>query len=145
MVICLERGADLHMAQLMPLPLAVSCFSIIQIGFALLVPAHSGSPGKGPLNVCVYVFVYVRLLSQIAEAFDDSRQTEVVLGPVIQAGLDALRSSGRAGKLFIFHSSLPSSEAPGKLKSRDDRNLLGTEKEKVQMDMTVMRAVLIPD
>jgi len=93
----------------------------------------------------VYVFVYVRLLSQIAEAFDDSRQTEVVLGPVIQAGLDALRSSGRAGKLFIFHSSLPSSEAPGKLKSRDDRNLLGTEKEKVQMDMTVIRAVLIPD
>ena len=32
MVICLERGADLHMAQLMPLPLTVSCFSKIQIG-----------------------------------------------------------------------------------------------------------------
>jgi len=29
-VICLERGADLHMARLMPLPLAVSCFSKIQ-------------------------------------------------------------------------------------------------------------------
>jgi len=29
MVICLERGADLHMAQLMPLPLTVSCFSKI--------------------------------------------------------------------------------------------------------------------
>jgi len=28
-----ERGADLHMAQLMPLPLTVSCFSKIQIGF----------------------------------------------------------------------------------------------------------------
>jgi len=55
-----------------------------------------------------------------------------VLGPVIQAGLDALKSAGRAGKLFIFHSSLPSSEAPGKLKGRDDRNLLGTEKEKVK-------------
>jgi len=53
MVICLERGADLHMAQLMPLPLTVSCFSKIQIGFAFLVPAHLGSPGKGPLNVCV--------------------------------------------------------------------------------------------
>jgi len=25
-VICLERGADLHMSQLMPLPLTVSCF-----------------------------------------------------------------------------------------------------------------------
>ena len=34
-VICLEQGADLHMAQLMPLPLTVSCFSEIQIGFYL--------------------------------------------------------------------------------------------------------------
>ena len=53
MVICLERGADLHMAQLMPLPLTVPCFSKIQIGFTFLVPAHLGSPGKGPLNGCV--------------------------------------------------------------------------------------------
>jgi len=45
-VICLERGADLYMAQLMPLPLTVSCFSKIQIGFAFLVRAHLGSPGK---------------------------------------------------------------------------------------------------
>jgi len=43
-VICLERGADLHMAQLMLLPLTVSCFSKIQIGFIFLVPAHLGSP-----------------------------------------------------------------------------------------------------
>jgi len=48
--ICLERGADLHMAQLMPLLLTVSCFSKIQIGFTFLVMAHLGSPGK-----CVYV------------------------------------------------------------------------------------------
>jgi len=58
MVICLERGADLHMAQLMPLPLNVSCFSKIQIGFAFLVPAHLGSPGKGQLNGCVCVSAY---------------------------------------------------------------------------------------
>jgi len=45
-VICLEQGADLHMAQLMPLPLSVSCFSRIQIGFTFLVPAHLGSPGQ---------------------------------------------------------------------------------------------------
>jgi len=32
MVICLERGANLHLAQLMPLPLTVSCSSKIQIG-----------------------------------------------------------------------------------------------------------------
>ena len=46
MVICLERGADLHMAQLMPLPLTVSCSSKIQIGFTFLVPAYPGYPGK---------------------------------------------------------------------------------------------------
>jgi len=45
-VICLDRGADLHMAQLMPLPLTVSCFSKMQIGLTFLVPAHPGSPGK---------------------------------------------------------------------------------------------------
>ena len=45
-VVCLERGANLHMAQLMPLPLTVSCFSKIQIGFTFLVPAHPGRPGK---------------------------------------------------------------------------------------------------
>ena len=44
MVICLERDADLYTAQLMPLPLIVSCFSKIQIGSTSLVPAHPGSP-----------------------------------------------------------------------------------------------------
>ena len=53
MVVCLERGADLHMAQLMPLPLSVSSFSKIQIGFTFLVPAHPGGPGRGPLNARV--------------------------------------------------------------------------------------------
>jgi len=43
MDICLGRGADLHMAQLMPLPPTVSCFSKILIGF-FLVLAHWGSP-----------------------------------------------------------------------------------------------------
>ena len=60
MVIGLERGADLHMAQLMPLPLMVSCFSKIQIGFAFLVPAHPGSPGQRAVKrVCVCVCVCV--------------------------------------------------------------------------------------
>ena len=54
MVICLERGADLHMVQLMPLPLTVSCFSKIQIDFTFLVPAHPGSPEKRAVK-CVYV------------------------------------------------------------------------------------------
>ena len=56
MVICLELGADLHMAQLMPLPLTVSCFSKIQIAFAFLVLAHPGSPRKRAVKrVCVFV------------------------------------------------------------------------------------------
>jgi len=55
-VICLERGADLHMAQLMPLPLTISCSSKIQIGFTFLVPAHLGSPGQRAVKrVCVYI------------------------------------------------------------------------------------------
>ena len=55
MVICLERGADLHMAQLMPLPLTASCFSKIQIGFTFLLPAHLGSPGQRAVKrVCVF-------------------------------------------------------------------------------------------
>jgi len=55
MVICLERGADL---QLMPLPLTVSCFSKIQIGFTFLVQAHLGSPGQRAVKrVCVCVTI----------------------------------------------------------------------------------------
>jgi len=61
MVICLERGADLHMAQLMPLPLTISCSSKSQIGFTGLVPAHLGSPGQRSVKcVCVCVCACVR-------------------------------------------------------------------------------------
>ena len=57
MVICLERGADLHMAQLMPLPLTVSCFSKIQIGLTFWYRLTLVVPEKAPLNVCVCVCV----------------------------------------------------------------------------------------
>ena len=64
MVICLERGADLHIAQLMPLPLTVSCFSKIQTGFTFLVPVHLGSPGQRAVKrvcvcVCAYKYIYI--------------------------------------------------------------------------------------
>jgi len=68
MVICLERGADLHMAQLMPLPLTVSCFSKIQVGFTFLVPAHPGSPGKRAIKqvcVCVCVMAIIQVNLQL--------------------------------------------------------------------------------
>ena len=58
-VVCLEQGADLHLARLMPLPLTVSCFSKIQIGSTFLVSAHLGSPGKRAVKrMCVCVCVY---------------------------------------------------------------------------------------
>ena len=57
-VLTLERGADLHMAQLMPLPLTVSCISKIQIGFTFLIPVHLGSPGQRAVKrVCVCVAI----------------------------------------------------------------------------------------
>jgi len=52
--VCSKVHADLHMSQLMPLPLTVSCFSKIQIGFTFLVLAHPGSPGQRAIKwVCV--------------------------------------------------------------------------------------------
>jgi len=66
-VISLEQGADLHMAQLMPLPLTVCCFSKIQIGFTFLVPAHTGSPGQRAVKrVCVCVYRFILLMFVVA-------------------------------------------------------------------------------
>jgi len=65
-VICMERGADLHTAQLMPLPLTVSCFSKIQIGFTFLVLAHPGSPGQRDVKRvcgCVVVVLQTKMFS----------------------------------------------------------------------------------
>ena len=70
MVIWLEKGADLHIAQLMPLPLTVTCFSKIQIGFTFLVPAHLGSPGKRSVKrVCVCVCCPMIRISRIRVIF----------------------------------------------------------------------------
>ena len=61
-VICLELGTDLHMVQRMPVPLSVSCFSEIQIGFTFLVPADRGSPGQRAVK---RARVLCRLFSQL--------------------------------------------------------------------------------
>uniref|UniRef100_A0A3B3RQ26 SEC24 homolog D, COPII coat complex component n=1 Tax=Paramormyrops kingsleyae TaxID=1676925 RepID=A0A3B3RQ26_9TELE len=63
------------------------------------------------------------LLDQIPDMFADTSESETVFAPVIQA-------AERSGKLFIFHSSLPTAEAPGKLRNREDKRLVNTEKEK---------------
>lgn len=74
--------------------------------------------------------VITSLLDQIPEMFADTRETETVFAPVIQAGMEALKAAECAGKLFLFHTSLPIAEAPGKLKNRDDRKLINTAKER---------------
>ena len=49
----------------MPLPLTVSCFSKIQVGFTFLVPAYPGNPGKRAVKwVCVCVLLYVQMFDQ---------------------------------------------------------------------------------
>jgi len=74
MVICLERDADLHMAQLMSLPLTVSCFSKIQIGFTFLVPANPGSPGKRAFKrVCVCAVGYTTISDRQAKLTDNGK------------------------------------------------------------------------
>jgi len=78
MVICLEQCADLHMAQLMPLPLTVSCYSKIQIGSTFLVPAHLGSPGQRAVKrVCVCVCVRVCIISSRQRTILIETQREV--------------------------------------------------------------------
>ena len=75
----MERGADLHVAQLMPLPLTVSCFSKIQIGFTFLVLAHLGIPGKGAVKrVCVCVTLPCETLMSAKQAINDKLQGSVV-------------------------------------------------------------------
>merc|ERR1719340_93117 len=70
------------------------------------------------------------LLQAIPVMFADTRETETILGPVIQAGKEAFKAAGMAGKLVVFHHNLPVFGAPGQLKNRDDRKCLGTDKEK---------------
>ena len=67
MVICLERGTDLHMAQLMLLLLTVSCSNKIQIGCTFLVPVYPGSPGQKAVKrvyACMYVAVTLEPAAQ---------------------------------------------------------------------------------
>jgi len=84
----------MHMAQLMPLPLTVSCFSKIQISFTFLVPAHPGSPGQTAVKrVCVcYLMYYFPLIFvtgyihfgeiKISNSISTSRYTDRLSGRV---------------------------------------------------------------
>ena len=99
MVICLERGADLHMDQRIPLPLTVSCFSKIQIGFTFLVPAHPGSPGQRAVKrVCVCVCVCV-IYYNIRHTFVPYSETLTQNAPIQHA--DRRRCGLSAGCDFV--------------------------------------------
>ena len=90
MIICLERGADLHMDQLMPLPLIVSSFSKIQIGFTFLVLAHLSSPRQRERDikrVCMCMCVWY-LCMEVATV-------------VLHTGLQRCECQGRSHVQFL--------------------------------------------
>ena len=74
MVICLERGTDMHMAQLIPLPLNLSCFCKIQIGFTFLVLAHLGSSGQRAVKLLTCVCVSCELYKTAIIKNDENNQ-----------------------------------------------------------------------
>ena len=78
MVVCLERGADLHIAQLMPLPPTVSCFRKIQIGYTFLVPAHLDGPGQRAIKRVCACYMLTLLCSSSIVVVD----LEVLLRPL---------------------------------------------------------------
>ena len=117
MVICLERGADFHMAHLMPLPLTVSCFSKIHIGFTFLVPAHPGSPGKGPLNrvcvcVCVRACVRVCTVAVTLGFFTSTGRVDWTDAWLCVGDSVVERSQGGAGSHVVCRQSNDSSSRP---------------------------------
>jgi len=104
MVICLERDADVHMAQLMPLSLTVSCSCEFQIGFTFLVLADLGSPGQRAVKrVCVCVSMYVcacicsELFAKVRDDTDQLRAAELIAcHPVV-----VLSGKGGCGKTEV--------------------------------------------
>ena len=98
MVICLERVADLHMPQLISLPLTVCCFSKIQIAFSFLVPAHPGSPGKRAVKrVCVCVS-----LVKFMHKFANRSVLVMIVSTVLCCSLYTMQCD-ECGVLFNFY------------------------------------------
>ncbi|CBY14315.1 unnamed protein product [Oikopleura dioica] len=106
---------DLSQPQMMVVGDLEEIFTPLQRGFLV-------DPDKCKENIEI-------LLGQIPQLNPQPAPDACYL-PVVQAADLAFESCQRAGKLFMFHSSLPTVAAPGKLQNRDDRKLVGTDKEK---------------
>ena len=108
------------MAQLMPLPLTVSCFSKIQIGFTFLVPADPGSPGKRAVKwVCVGVDF------PIATGFSVDK---AVVVDACSLCSDAVESELQFVGLIVFENKLKPETAPviHELQDANIRNVMVT-------------------
>ena len=121
-VICLERWADLHMAQLMPLPLTVSCFSKIQIGFAFLAPAHLGSPGQRTVKrVCVCV-VFLTPLGPDLQKISRQSYDYLTIMPKLRSTYDGrlvYDTPYEERRAFLSHDSAAKSQDRLKLCSKN--------------------------
>ena len=106
------------MAQLMALPLTVSCFSKIQIGFTFLVPAHLGSPGKGPLT-CVCVCVPILMFCS-GNMSDSNKQRSVCHTVMTSASLIRHGTASRRVQKRLISStfSFPGETGPSFLTQR---------------------------
>ena len=139
MVVCLERGADLHMSQLMPLPLTVSCSSKIQIGFTFLVPAHPGSPGKRAVKWCVCVLHLlsrrrISVFGHVARLDNDThRQTWLFSSTSTYHSTDLLTARGVAHLVVHRTSGLTSYETIPPVRLESSGGVLST------VDMVVQR------
>lgn len=74
------------------------------------------------------------LMEHILRLFINEPSSEIILGPVIQVGLEALKNANCSGKLLVFHSTIPNADAPGKLPHREGQKLLGTDKQKTVLN-----------
>ena len=99
----------MHNAQLMPLPLTISCFSKIQIGFTFLVPAHPGSPGERAVKrACVCMGKLSGVVSR-ADMFRDPDQRQKPLGHILAAKQTELQLNYMTSTMHCFATITSSS------------------------------------
>ena len=85
------------------------------------------------------------LLDELPQMFSCSRNDgsggATVFGPVIEACVQTLTTCERPAKVIVFLATLPQGVAPGQLKLRNDRNLIGTRDEKVGYSLLLLVVV----